>query len=387
VFRALLLLTALIVYGCLYPFRFHALPPGGWDLFWHAWPARPDRFVVRDGLINLLMYMPFGALAYLVLDRTRKTWFRLLLPLLLAALLSTTIEFLQLMDYTRTSSVYDVVCNATGAAIGIAAAHRHGFSLFSVIRSQHTFTPTPGPAILVFYVWIAYQLFPLFPSIGLFAMRAKLAAFFSQPFSLSVAFLGLVEWLVLAAILHKILSATATPRWLLLFLLLLPARLFLLGRTLVPAELTGALLACGIWLYWLNRSPRSIFILSVLMAGALLVQELAPFRFSSTPQPFSWMPLAGFIETGPDWGAVVFLKKSFWYGAAVWLFAEAGAGYLWSTVGVALLLGFLEWVQCYLPGRTPEITDPVLAILLALPLYLFQQTSRSFARSPSELRK
>jgi hypothetical protein len=117
------------------------------------------------------------------------------------------------------------------------------------------------------------------------------------------------------------------------------------------------------------------------MVAALILLELLPFRFSATPQPFSWIPLAGFIETGPDWGAVMFLKKSFWYGAAIWTLREAGAGYLRSAIGVTLLLAALEWLQRYLPGRTPEISDSILAILLAFLLYSFQQLSRSFSRN------
>ena len=144
-------------------------------------------------------------------------------------------------------------------------------------------------------------------------------------------------------------------------------------------------MACAVWRYWLSLAPRAPLVLAALMLAALILLELAPFRFSAVPQPFSWIPLAGFIETGPDWGAVVFLKKSFWYGAAVWALAEAGAGHLWSALGVSILLGTLEWAQRYLPGRTPEITEPVLALLVALLLYLFQQRSRSIAcGSPSD---
>jgi hypothetical protein len=160
-----------------------------------------------------------------------------------------------------------------------------------------------------------------------------------------------------------------------MFLVLLPARMFLFGRNLTIAEITGACLACGLWSCWLAGTRRAALILSVWIIAALILQELSPYHFSPTPHSFSWLPLRGFIESGLDWGAVMFLKKSFWYGAAIWSLQEAGAGYLLPALGVSLLLGVLESIQRYLPGRTAEISDSILALLIAFLLYLFHQRS------------
>jgi VanZ family protein len=381
VIRALVLVTALIVYGCLYPFRFHSFPSHGWDLFWHAWPATLDRFTARDTLINLLLYLPFGALAFLALHSARNAWLRLLLPAFLALVLSTTLEFLQLMDFTRTSSVYDVVCNVAGATLGVAATRRYADPLRVIIENtQRGLDLTPSPAVLLFLIWIAYQLFPLFPAIGLFAIRVKVRTFYTQSLSLPEASLALIEWLIVATLLRKVLPALQ-PRLLLLFLLVFLVRLLLLGRSLTLSEVLGALLGCILWRYWLGRTSRAPLVLGAMLIAALLLLDLAPFHFVTVPHPFSWFPFAGFIETGPDWGAVVFLKKSFWYGAAVWALAEAGAGYLSSAAAVTFLLGLLEWTQRYLPGRLPEITDPILALMIGALMYLFQHSFHGVRRA------
>ena len=55
---------------------------------------------------------------------------------------------------------------------------------------------------------------------------------------------------------------------------------------------------------------------------------------------------------------MMLLKKSFWYGAAVWTFHEAGQGYLSLPSASPFCLSALEWTQRYLPGRMPEISDP-----------------------------
>jgi VanZ family protein len=376
-FRALLIVIALILYGCLYPFRFHSLPPGGWNVFWHAWPAGLDRFMARDALVNVLLYFPFGMVAFLALDRVRTLWLRVLLPLILAVFLSTTIELVQLMDFTRTSSVFDVASNTAGTALGIAAGCAYAARLCQIItRTEQRLTPAAGPPLLLFCVWLGYQLFPLFPSMSLFTMRAKWKIFYTQsPFSFSGTLLTAIEWLAMAAVLRKLLPEDKSRFYIPALVLFLPARLFLLGRNFTPSELAGAVIACALWTSWPADGRRSALILSSLMVAALILQGLSPYRFSSTPHHFSWIPFAGFIETGPDWGAVMFLKKTFWYGTTIWVLQETGAGYLRPAISIGLLLAAIEWIQRYLPGRTPEISDPVLAVLLGILLYLFQQRS------------
>jgi VanZ family protein len=50
----------------------------------------------------------------------------------------------------------------------------------------------------------------------------------------------------------------------------------------------------------------------------------------------------------------------------------SGLSLVWTTaVAAAALLG-LEWVQMYLPGRTPEVTDALLAVLMGVLLWLLR---------------
>ena len=61
-YRLLLLVIALIVYGSLYPWHFDFEGSGAnplWVLL-HAWPRGIDRFVLRDAVINLLLYLRFS---------------------------------------------------------------------------------------------------------------------------------------------------------------------------------------------------------------------------------------------------------------------------------------------------------------------------------------
>jgi VanZ family protein len=66
---------------------------------------------------------------------------------------------------------------------------------------------------------------------------------------------------------------------------------------------------------------------------------------------------------------VVLFGKAFYYGAGVWLGHARGWTYGRAAMAMATLLAVLEWAQRYLPGRSPEITDAFLALLMGLVLW------------------
>ena len=108
---------------------------------------------------------------------------------------------------------------------------------------------------------------------------------------------------------------------------------------------------------------------SLLLASAIALRELKPFRLAETPHPFSWIPFAATFDSERQSATVILLRKAFEYGALVWLFRTLGISYARAAVAVACSLAVLEAIQRYLPGRTPEITDSVVALLMALALW------------------
>jgi hypothetical protein len=85
------------------------------------------------------------------------------------------------------------------------------------------------------------------------------------------------------------------------------------------------------------------------------------------------IPLCG----GGD--AVQLGSLSFYYGTAIWLLRAAGLRLAPSVLLVTAMLASIEIVQIHLPGRVPETTDPVLAILLGFVLaILSRETGKRF---------
>jgi VanZ family protein len=100
--------------------------------------------------------------------------------------------------------------------------------------------------------------------------------------------------------------------------------------------------------------------------------------FGPVVHPFSWIPFAATFESERQSATVILLRKAFEYGALVWLFRAEGISYARAAIAVAGSLAVLEAIQRYLPGRSPEITDSVVALLMALVLWrLSSRATRS----------
>ncbi len=126
----------------------------------------------------------------------------------------------------------------------------------------------------------------------------------------------------------------------------------------------------GLLVLGLLFSGRKIRAAAPLLLIWLIVEELRPFQFRGPPQPFGWLPFESWFVGALESYYGTFFGKLFFYTAILWAERKAGMRWAWALVAPGLILFVGELVQCYLPGRTPEITDVVLlaagAVLLQL---------------------
>ncbi|MGA2742510.1 MAG: VanZ family protein [Bryobacteraceae bacterium] len=371
--RILAIVVALILYGSLYPWEFHARHYAHnplWILL-HTWPAHFDRYVGWDLAVNVTLYLPLGIFGFLAVSAVAPRWIRVLGPLALAVGLSASIEMIQLFDDSRTCSLSDLASNTAGAAIGIAAGAFYRVRLQRFLARQGTL-PRPSGALLLLSCWLAYQLFPLFPVWGRTNLIHRLAAIGTvTAFSPVDALVVFAEWLAAACLLESV-RKNKINGLLALLLLLAPLRLIIRSRTLAWSDILGAAAAYAAWVclprVWVRRAAP------VLLTAALVLGELSPFHFAarSGARAFNWVPFRGLFRS--DWqdGFVVLFRKSFWYGSVLWLWRASGRSLAWTTALAATGLFLLERVQVYLPGRTPEITDAALAVLMGVLLWLLR---------------
>ncbi len=142
-------------------------------------------------------------------------------------------------------------------------------------------------------------------------------------------------------------------------------------------ELVSEMAAWGLVIYLVpsrsRQSSRLTLFLAVGFTLLLIVRGLSPFHLAAHPTPFNWIPLQAILSTEWIVGLSIFLEKCFFYGGAIWLTHLAGLRLRDAVALIAPILAILETIQRYLPGRTPEITDPLLAVVLGLILGLIEQ--------------
>jgi VanZ family protein len=375
-YRIFLFVIVLIIYGSLYPWDFHTAQLAGsplWVLI-HSWPTAIDRFLIRDIAVNLLIFVPAGVFGFLALRQNFPSALAVTMTVLVGLVLSSSIEMIQLFDDARDCSLSDVVFNVSGTVLGVSLGYVYQNWLKRFLaRAETNKLLHPSGAVLLFYTWLAYQLFPLFPALSRTRLAEKLSTLFAAA-SLSplATFTYFVEWLVVAKLVETVLGGRRTRRLFSLLLLVLPAKLLIVGRTVTWAELGGAILAYICWLF-LSRYQKRATVVGGLMVSLLILGGLFPYHWSRAANPFFWTPFRGFLEADREGGMVVFLQKCFWCGSAVWLLRATGWRLAWAAVAVALLLGAIEVIQIHLLGRVAEITDPLLALILAATLGLIDK--------------
>jgi hypothetical protein len=100
--------------------------------------------------------------------------------------------------------------------------------------------------------------------------------------------------------------------------------------------------------------------------GLVAYRGLFPFTFDTVAQPFQWIPFA-----------IVLLTKSFYACTCIWILGRTRIGLPVATLAVTVVLAGTEVAQKGLPGRKPDITDPLLALLAGSALTLLRREFRS----------
>ncbi len=365
------LALAVIIYGSLYPFEFR-VPAGGAGAVaellrtWHRGSSRGDL------LANILLYMPLGFFGALALAR-RSASARIVLMGLAGLALSASVELAQHYDPSRNQAMSDVYCNTFGALAGAAAAVAVGASIrwpfLGAVRAR------PVTALLL-VAWLGFNLYPFVPTIDLHKYWNALKPVVLTP-SLPPGelFRFFVTWLAVCAS----FEATIGRRWWwLAFPFFAGAALFaeilVLYRTLSVAELLGGLLAYLAWLALPWRDVRARMGLAALLLALYVVgHRLSPFAFSDRAGSFGWIPFYSYLHGALGTNVRAFLEKLFYYGALIWLPVEAGMGLAAATVLTAALLLVTSAAEIYLPGRSAEITDAVMTLMIGGVFALLRQ--------------
>jgi glycopeptide antibiotics resistance protein len=351
---------------------FVALPANPLLILVNSWPAQFNRFIIRDIVVNVALYVPAGLTGHLAFRRFGRAWLSLTAPVLICAVWSATIEIVQLFVPTRDTSALDLSTNIIGSMIGVVL----GIVLEDVVVLRHAaaakgqlqrkLKPPDRSAVALLFCWLSWLLFPLFPVLGHTVMLQKVDLFLRAPIAQAVPFFSaMLAWMAGGNLLQ---AATLRParRWLAISLALIPAQLLIVDRQPLTAALVGAIAGVLFFssLWPLRKTHRDIYwkITAWAFLATIAFRGLAPFHFSATALPFSWIPFNGFLNMSWQSGIQVIAEKFFWYGTAIWLMRRSGMRTVPATALVASVLLGIEIAQTRLSGHVAEITDPLWAV-------------------------
>ncbi|MFV0277586.1 MAG: VanZ family protein [Parahaliea sp.] len=369
---------ALIIYGTLFPFDFHADAGTGGILaaFVHSASLPPGP---GDLLSNIVLFLPFGFFGVQALPARMSTLTRLVLVVALGVAGSLGIEIAQSFLAMRNTSVYDLGLNSLSVLIGALAGsvNWHRWIESGAVLGARPRSIFP---LLMIAAWAAYRLFPYVPTIDVQQVKDALKPLLAMtplPLADTVRHFGIV--LALALLLQTVLPpARARLALVLLALGAIAAKPFIVTKVIWPAEFVAAIAALTVWFALLSQVASRTLIVTVIFAAALTFQGLSPFELRAEAAHFSFIPFSGF-----EWGSMAvnlqsFLEKVFLYGTLLWLIVQAG-GSARLGLGLALVVTFtlaMEIAQRHIIGRSPEISDPILALLVGGALLLLERHYR-----------
>jgi VanZ family protein len=344
------LFAAFVVYGSLYPFAFRPPPPGAWEAALARGPGGRG-----DILANLALYAPLGLFLAWAIPGGR--WRAALAAVALATALSVALEAAQLFDRGRVSSRWDVAMNAAGALAGALAA-----PLLARLPGRGAGMEPDRFAALLLLAWFGSRLFPYVPSLDWQAWKDALKPLLLWP-----------EWdgprtlrLALAWLLAARLAHAALPRaWLVPAVLLavgIGGEVVIRARSLSLAEALAVPLGLALW--WLLRGWERL--LAGLAVALVLLLRLEPFAFADAARSFGWVPFRGLIAGSWQAGLQAALEKLFLTGGLLWSLSRAGLAPAPATLAAFALVLATSVAQTWLPGRSAEIGDALLVLLVAL---------------------
>ncbi len=382
--------AASLVYGSLYPLS-------GWTtsspIEWQSLHQALQSLSFADVISNVAVYAPFGLLLALPVDSVIG---RLVVAGGGAAVMSMTMEGLQLFLPTRYSSSLDIVLNVAGALLGAMAASlatdfgRPGRQARPVsIRNHHVWQVGALGCLL----WLGAELFPLVPSLDPYQMRQGIKPLWyvltgqASPNLWRFAYFGFASAAVAGAAsllldrrraLHFVAGGLAV---------LLVGKVLIVGRALSVEASGGALIGVGAWMVTDPERRNRPGVVAGLVIAALLLEGL---RVMPGPagNGFNWVPfraqlqepLTGIADIMADlWAPLILVYLRLRDPRRPYAELWAGAALL------ATLYAVIEILQTWIPGRFGDITDIILPVAAWVVGWLYVEravTSTRASRNP-----
>lgn len=366
------ILLLIIVYGSLYRFDFtqHLAHPLHHLFDWPEWN-------IGDVVENIAAFMPVGALY-----AARHPTSGLQRNALMATLIAFLLQIAQLWLPDRDPRVSDAVYNTLGLGIGIGLT----LALHQLRRLQQA----PSPLVMA----LALTLLGHLVLVGASAARLadwwdywqirrdwtvngptlQLAIFFINGFALN----GVLRWRPTPEGAPQGLGKRILALTLVLAVSLLLADGWLPHRLAALALFLGAMLAFTL--------PQSILPITLVCAVTTITVWDGIVPFHLVQQPMHWVPFNNLIAHVSVILVADMAWKMFNFSLMAWGLMVLGAGRLQVIAIPSLLALSLELLQTRVASGYPDITDPLLALIMAATVWAVEAQLRSYEAVPPTVR-
>lgn len=368
-----LCVTAVIIHGSLYPYAFYSSDGAAAAIraLLASWRTPPAGFA--DGVANLCLYMPLGFAGVLTLQHR----YRLAGVTFFGLLLCTAIEIAQFFDAGRITNMSDVYLNTIGTAVGGLAGVALDLRLSRAPLPTIDVVPT---ALIV--TLLAYRLYPYVPTIDVHKYWHSVKEVVLHP-SISPwpLFHYFVLWLTISYLVSAIVRRSSWLAILCFAAFVFAAKIEIVDQVLGASELIGGALAVSLW-FALQQSRFCSVIVFALLAVTIVLVRLQPFDFhSSTVTAFGWIPFRSVVEGSPKESFIAFGEKIFLYGSLIWIGFRARLPLWASTTAAAMLLFITSFAETHIPGRSAEVTDGLMSLIIGVGIAALDRAAPSSTNS------
>lgn len=361
--RILAVILLLIAYGSLYPGDFSALSEGSVERFLtdFRWFTSPG-----DVLGNIALFFPLGMAGILLMPRKLGSSNHIPGLLVLALAYAFTLQLAQVWLPSRSAAMADVMWNMAGTVLGIIAGRAvPRLAINPESKKGQTVVPHSLLPLAILGLWLLMELVPLVPSLDWQKFRDALKPLVQDVhFSFPQAMMHAAGIMAVGCAFHVL--GKRSPIWLMSALaLLFLGKIVIVNLTLDASLVAGVLTGCLACL--LIPRVASIKVMFEATLGLLLVawtiSSVTPF----SPAPggtFNTIPFATVFSGSVETAAQGFARSLFIYTAVLWLMQRMEVSASKAAAGLAVWASLLELIQMGLLGRTADVTEPLLVLLL-----------------------
>ncbi|MGH6819876.1 MAG: hypothetical protein ACREDU_03325, partial [Methylocella sp.] len=124
-------------------------------------------------------------------------------------------------------------------------------------------------------------------------------------------------------------------------------------------------------------------VMILVLLSSLLLNGVLPFALAPRLNDFSWIPLSAFFSGSLSLNIQSLLQKLFFYGGLVLMLNRAGLELYPASMAASLWIFLIECAQVFLRHHSPEITDPLIPLLVVFSIKLMSvRSTRWRTQSP-----